>query len=103
MTSQFYQLLGLTADKFGSYEPAFYMAGGTYIAASLIPCVLHCVNGRKTTRKELSPNDKENTEDAQEIEGIPNHDTFYTGSPSKTTNTCRNPVVLGNELFVSTV
>ncbi|KAJ7372684.1 hypothetical protein OS493_017958 [Desmophyllum pertusum] len=96
-------LSGLTADKLGSYEPAFYMAGGALVAASLPPCVLHCIRNREVKRTELSPIDNENTEDAQEFEKLNRHDGLCMDEPLKITHNDRKPVVPGHELFVSTV
>ena len=45
---------GFTVDKLDTYGPAFYMAGGALIAASLTPCVLCCIRDRKTERTEVS-------------------------------------------------
>ena len=92
---------GLIADKLGSYGPAFYMAGSAYIVASLTPCLLHCVRTRETTRKELSPSDT----CAEEFELRSHHGALCTDGPSKETQNSndRKPVVLGHQLFVSTV
>ena len=94
---------GLAADKLGSYEPAFYMAGGALVAASLPPFVLYCVRNREAKRTELSPIDNENTEDAQEFEKLNRHDGLCMDEPLKITHNDRKPVVPGHELFVSTV
>lgn len=102
LTSPFH-LSGLTADKLGSYGPAFYMVGGAFAAASLTPCVLHCVRNKEMKKKELLPSNKENTEDAQEFEERSRHDELCLEGPSKATHNCRKPVVPGRELFVSTV
>ena len=92
------------ADKLGSYEPAFYMAGGAYIVASFIPCVLHCVKKRKTKRKELSPND-EIREDARELEMRSHCDKLCTDEPLKVmqSSNSRQPSEFGQKEFVSTV
>ena len=96
---------GLIADKHGSYGPAFYMAGGTYIVASLIPCVLHCVRTRETTRKDLSTTGNENTGDTLELELRSHHDELRKDEPLKVAHSSndRKPVELGHYEFVSTV
>ena len=98
-----FHLSGLTADKLGSYGPAFYMVGGAFAAASLTPCVLYCVANKEMKMKELPPSTKENTEDAQEFEEQSCHDELCMGGPSEATHNCRQPVVPGHKLFVSTV
>lgn len=94
---------GLTADKLGSYGPAFYMVGGAFAAAALTPSILFCVKNKEIKKKELLPSNKENTEDAQEFKERNLHYELSVDEPSKTTHNFRKPVVLGHELFVSTV
>ena len=93
---------GLIADRFGSYRPAFYMVGGAFAAAALIPSILYCVKNKEIKRRELLPSDKENT-DAQEFKEQSLHCERGVDEPSKTTHDCRKLVMLGHELFVSTV
>lgn len=50
-------LSGFAVDKLGTYEPAFFMAGGALIAASLTPWVLGCFRDRKTEKIEISLED----------------------------------------------
>lgn len=46
---------GLAADKFGSYDPAFYMAGGALLTASLIQCVFFYLKfGKETGAKHTA-------------------------------------------------
>lgn len=59
---------GLTVDKFHSYAPAFYMAGCSFVMASMIPLVLCCVSmntklPRSDSRMDLTPGDEETPDD----------------------------------------
>ena len=98
-----FHLSGLTADKLGSYGPAFYMAGGAYAAAALTPSILYCVKNKENKKKELLPSNKETADDAQEFEERSSHEELCADGPSKTTRNHSTPVVPGHELFVSTV
>lgn len=96
--------LGLTADKLGSYGPAFYMVGGAFAAAALSPSILYCLKNERMKKKELVlPSNKENAQDAQEFEEWSCNDEISVDGPSKTTHDCSKPAVPGHELFVSTV
>ena len=55
----------------GSYEPAFYMAGGAFLVASVIPCALHmrCVKNKTT-------NDAEDNRHAQELQIQSKHSNY---------------------------
>ena len=100
-TSPFH-LSGLTADKLGSYGPAFYMVGGAFAAAALTPSILYCLKNKEMKKKELVlPSNKENTEDVQEFEERSSNDELSVEDTSKTTH--KKPVGLGHELFISTV
>jgi len=96
---------GLTADKLGSYRPAFYMVGGAFAAAALSPSILYCLKNERMKKKELVlPSIKENAQDAQEFEERSCNDEISVDGPSKTTHDHgTKPAVSGHELFVSTV
>lgn len=94
---------GLTADKLGSYGPAFYMAGGAYAAAALTPSILYCVKNKEEKKKELLPSNKEIADDAQEFEERSSHEELCADGPSRTTHNHSKLVALDHELFVSTV
>lgn len=94
---------GLTADKLGSYGPAFYMAGGAYAAAALTPSILYCVKNKEEKKKELLPSNKEIADDAQEFEERSSHEELCADGPLRTTHNHSKPVALDHELFVSTV
>lgn len=96
-------IAGLTADKLGSYGPAFYMAGGAYAAAALTPSILYCVKNKEEKKKELLPSNKEIADDAQEFEERSSHEELCADGPSRTTHNHSKPVALDHELFVSTV
>ena len=70
--------------------------------AALTPSILYCVKNKERKRRELLPSNKENT-DTQEFKEQSLHYELDVDEPSKTTRNCRKPVVLGHELFVSTV
>lgn len=72
--------LGLAADKLDSYEPAFYMAGGALLVASLVPCALRCVKS--------ATSGKENDRHIQELQIHYSNDT--------------NPNEADHILFIST-
>ena len=57
MTDKSISFPGFAVDKLGTYEPAFFMAGGALIAASLTPWVLGCFRDRKTEKIEISLED----------------------------------------------
>ena len=96
-------LSGLTADKLGSYGPAFYMAGGAYAVAALTPSILYCVKNKEIKKKELLPSNKDIADDTQEFEERSSHAELCADGPSETTRNHSKPVVPGHELFVSTV
>ena len=102
LTSPFH-LSGLTADKSGSYGPAFYMAGGAYVAAALTPSILYCVKNKEIKKKELLPSNKETADDAQEFEERSSHKDLCAEGPSETIHNHSKSVEPGHELFVSTV
>ena len=50
-----YESIGLVADKYGSYAPAFYAGGGISIVAGALMFLLHCCKDSDSsdgTRKE---------------------------------------------------
>lgn len=104
LTSPFH-FLGLTADKLGSYRPAFYMVGGAFAAAALSPSILYCLKNERMKKKELVlSSSKENAQDAQEFEERSCNDEISVDGTSKTTHDHGSkPAVSGHELFVSTV
>jgi len=57
---------GLAADKLDSFGPAFYMAGGALLVASVVPCALRCVKSATSS--------KENDRHIQEVQ-IHSNDT----------------------------
>lgn len=63
------------AEKLGSYGPAFYMASGAFVLASLTPCVLHCVKIKDLKMKEPLSIDQEG---AQEFENQNCYDEVRT-------------------------
>ena len=98
-------LPGLTVDKLGSYGPAFHMAGGALLAASLIPFALHYAKACRVQSSDLLPTDGEHTEDAQEPEQWSYCSEHLMDETLKTTyHSCdRKQGEVDHRLFLSTV
>ena len=61
LTLFIYHIIGLIADKFGSYGPAFLLSGGLFVTTSLIPFVMLCVKRpAETNTLELSIDENKN-------------------------------------------
>ena len=89
---------GLAADKLGSYGPSFHMAGGTFLVASSIPCLLRCIKTKKARGEE-------NTEQAEDYQKQSDHiDAGIVGSLTRTQNSNGRQTISGDKiLFISTV
>jgi len=98
-------LPGLTVAKLGSYGPAFHMAGGALLAASLIPFALHYAKACGVQGSDLLPTDGEHTEDPQELEQRDYCGEHLTDETLKTTyHSCgRKQGEVDHRLFLSTV
>ena len=57
--------IGFLADKFESYEPAFYFAGAALLVCSLLPFLLFCTKANRPldSEQEMIP-----VTDAEEIQ-----------------------------------